>query len=316
MFPEPFCQLLIGDIGALQFCLKEAFRALDQFPFLRRDVHALSNAEFVYRITYSSTFRLTGTLHIRHCIDGYINICSLSSRAKTLMLASVARMSDEEAKTIFRKIRWASNRGDPFCPKCGCTIVYDCRRAYGTARWRCKTCRHSFSITSGTLFHPRKMPLRAYLLAIAIFCNKVKGKSMLAMSRDLGTHYMTAFVLAHKMRETMASEVKAPASVGGDGKQAEIDGPICGGYVKPANRHENRRDRRLTEYRSGKRQCVVVIRERDGLTLPGVYRFIRRGIGKGTIVHADESSAWNPLHGRFVLKRINHEEAYSLMALA
>jgi len=33
------------------------------------------------------------------------------------------------------------------------------------------------------------MPLRAYLLAIAIFCNEVKGKSMLALSRDLGTHY-------------------------------------------------------------------------------------------------------------------------------
>jgi transposase-like protein len=243
----------------------------------------------------------------------------LSSRAKTLTLASVARLSDEEAEATFRKIRWASNGGDPFCPKCGCTIVYDCRRANGTARWRCKACRHSFSITSGTLFHSGKMPLRAYLFAIAIFCNEVKGKSMLALSRDLGTHYMTAFVLAHKMREAMASEVKATVSVGGEGKQAEIDGAYFGGYVKPANQRENRRDRRLSEYRSGKRQCVVVIRERDGLTLPGVYRsegealdFIRRRIGKGTVVHADESTAWNPLHGRFVLKRINHQEAYSL----
>jgi transposase-like protein len=243
----------------------------------------------------------------------------LSSRAKTLTLASIARMSDEEAEAAFRKIRWASNDGNPFCPKCGCTIVYDCRRANGTARWRCKACRHSFSITSGTLFHSRKMPLRAYLFAIAIFCNEVKGKSMLALSRDLGTHYMTAFVLAHKIREAMASEVKATASVGGGGKQAEIDGAYFGGYVKPANRRENRRDRRLSEYRSGKRQCVVVIRERDGLTLPGVYRsegealdFIRRRVGKGTIVHADESTAWNPLHGRFLLKRINHQEAYSL----
>jgi transposase-like protein len=243
----------------------------------------------------------------------------LSSRAKTLTLASVARMSDEEAEATFRKIRWGGNGGNPFCPKCGCAIVYDCRRANGTARWRCKACRHSFSITSGTLFHSRKMPLRAYLFAIAIFCNEVKGKSMLALSRDLGTHYMTAFVLAHKIREAMASEVKATGSVGREGKQAEIDGAYFGGYVKPANRRENRRDRRLTEYRSGKRQCVVVIRERDGLTLPGVYRsegealdFIRRRIGKGTIVHADESTAWNPLHGRFLLKRINHQEAYSL----
>src|SRR5947209_11798346 len=59
-----------------------------------------------------------------------------SSRAKTLTLASVARMSDEEAEAVFRKIRWANNDGNPFCPKCGCTIVYDCRRANGTARWR------------------------------------------------------------------------------------------------------------------------------------------------------------------------------------
>ena len=105
----------------------------------------------------------------------------LTSAAKTLSLASVARMSDEEVEAVFCKIRWASNNGDPFCPRCGCTIVYDCRRSNGTARWRCKACRHSFSITSGTLFHSRKMPLRAYLLAIAIFCNEVKGKSMLAL---------------------------------------------------------------------------------------------------------------------------------------
>jgi hypothetical protein len=62
-----------------------------------------------------------------------------------------------------------------------------------------------------------------------------------------------------------------------------------------------------------------VIRERDGMTLPGVYRsegealdFIRRKIAPGTEVHADESGAWNALHGRFIMKRINHQEAYSL----
>jgi transposase-like protein len=168
----------------------------------------------------------------------------LTSAAKRLTLASVARLSDDEAEAVFRKIGWASNGGNPFCPKCGCTIVYDCRRANRTARWRCKACRYSFSITSGTLFHSRKMPLRAYLFAIAIFCNEVKGKSMLALSRDLGTHYMTAFVLAHKIREAMASEMRG-VNIGGAGRKAEIDGGYFGGYVKPANRIENRRDRRL-----------------------------------------------------------------------
>jgi transposase-like protein len=225
-------------------------------------------------------------------------------------------MSDEETETVFRKIRWASNNGDPFCPKCGCTIVYDCRRANGTARWRCKACRHSFSITSGTLFHSRKMPLRAYLLAIAIFCNEVKGKSMLALSRDLGTHYMTAFVIAHKMREAMASEVRQTA-IGGEGKRAEIDGGYFGGYVKPANRRENRHDRRLRQHRTGKRRVVVVIRERNGRTLPGASEvealtFIRRQVPRGTELYADEAGAWNALHARYTLHRINHEEAYSL----
>ena len=48
-----------------------------------------------------------------------------------------------------------------------------------------------FTITSGTLFTSHKLPLRGYLAAIAIFCNEVKGKSMLALSRDLCMTYKT-----------------------------------------------------------------------------------------------------------------------------
>jgi transposase-like protein len=229
------------------------------------------------------------------------------------------RMSDEEAERVFIKLRWSDNKGEPYCPHCGCPTVWACRRPGRAPRWRCKACQKDFSVTSGTLFAFHKMPLRAYLLAIAIFCNEVKGKSMLAMSRDLGIQYKTSFVLAHKMREAMASEVKTSDKIGGEGKRAEIDGGYFGGYVKPANLRENRRDRRLRQYQSGKRQCVVVIRERDGVTLPGVFHsegeavdFIRRKVARGTEVHADESGAWNPLYGHFVMKRVNHQEAYSL----
>jgi hypothetical protein len=51
------------------------------------------------------------------------------------------------------------------------------------------------------------MPLRTYLTAIAIFCNEVKGKSALALSRDLGCQYKSAYVLAHKLREAMSLDV-------------------------------------------------------------------------------------------------------------
>ena len=47
------------------------------------------------------------------------------------------------------------------------------RRPKGPARWRCKACNKEFTITSGTLFAWRKMPVQSYLAAIAIFVNEV-----------------------------------------------------------------------------------------------------------------------------------------------
>jgi len=132
----------------------------------------------------------------------------LSRQAKTLSLASVFRMSDAEAERAFRQVRWSETDGEPVCPKCGCVGAYEFRRETGALVFQCRDCKAQFSITSGTLFASHKLPLRMYLAAIAVFCNEVKGKSMLAMSRDLGLSYKAAFVLCHKMREAMATEFR------------------------------------------------------------------------------------------------------------
>jgi transposase-like protein len=226
-------------------------------------------------------------------------------------------MDDEEAERVFVRLRWAGNNGNAYCPRCGSTECYQSRRN-GSLRWQCKACHKDFSLTSGTLFASHKMPLRAYLMAVAVFMNEVKGKSMLALSRDLGTAYKTSFVLAHKIRESMANEVSRNA-IGGAGKRAEVDGGYFGGYVKPANRREDRKDRRKAINRTGKRKVVVVIRERGGKTLPGVFRneadaltFIRQRVAPETTLYADEAASWNALHARYTLHRINHQEAYSL----
>ncbi|MGA3304007.1 MAG: IS1595 family transposase [Methylovirgula sp.] len=242
----------------------------------------------------------------------------LSPAAKTLSLASVFTMKDADAEMTFRRIRWNETNGEPVCPSCGGTDAYDCRRLKGAPRFRCRACSKDFSITSGTLFASHKLPLRAYLAAIAIFCNEVKGKSALALSRDLNVSYKCAFVLAHKLREAMADELKGRV-LGGEGKVAEVDGGYFGGYVKPANLKEDRKDRRFTRNQSGKRKCVVIIRERNGNSLPAVFRtegaalsFIKSRIAKGTIVNADEAASWDALHAHYEMKRINHQEAYSM----
>ncbi len=235
----------------------------------------------------------------------------LSATARSLSLATVARMSDEEAFETFKLVRWSDNGGAPYCPKCRCAALY----SYRTRKlWKCKSCSHQFSVTSGTIFASRKLAIRDYLLAIAIFVNGAKGHSALQLSRDLDVQYKTAFVLSHKLREALASEMK-DRKVSGD---VEIDGAYFGGYVKPANNRENRRDRRLWVNQSGKRRCVVIMRERDGVSIPYVCRseelslpMIQERVKAGSIVYADEASCWDTLHARYLTRRVNHTVAYS-----
>lgn len=155
----------------------------------------------------------------------------LSAAARTISLRQVLRMEEAEAWRLFRKIRWPETDGAPVCPRCACSACWECPRSNGSPRFRCKACGKDFTPTSSTLFAHHKLPIRDYLAAMAVFCNEVKGKSALALSRDLGVQYKTAFVLAHKIREAMAAETKG-VRVGGAGCSAEVDGAYFGGHVR------------------------------------------------------------------------------------
>jgi transposase-like protein len=196
----------------------------------------------------------------------------LSAAARTFSLSAVARMSDEEAHAKFVAIRWADTDGQPYCPECGCAKVY----AYATRKLgKCSACRYQFSVTARTIFQDRKRPIRDYLLAIAIFVNGAKGHAALQLSRDLDCQYKTAFVLAHKLREAMGSQVHNPdqPELGGESATVEVDGAYFGGHVKPENRKADRRDRRG----AGRRQVLVVAREVAGRTMPFIVpRKVRR----------------------------------------
>ena len=76
-------------------------------------------------------------------------------------------------------------------------------------------------MTSGTIFHSRKLAIRDYLAVIALFCNGVKGTSSLQMSRDMNINPKSAFVLLHKLREAMGATVHAGDELAGE---VEIDG--------------------------------------------------------------------------------------------
>lgn len=235
----------------------------------------------------------------------------LSPAAKTLSLVKVMRMTDAEAKMAFRKVRWAENDGTPICPDCGSTESYDLK---GRPVFKCKACYKQFSITSGTIFASRKLPVRDILAAIAVFINGAKGYSALQLSRDLSIDYKTAFVMLHKVREAIKI-ARADGALAGD---VAVDGAYFGGYVKPANEAKDRKDLRRRANQSGKRQSVIVAREKNGRTLTHIAKheadgvaFVAANVKHGSTVHADEASHWDKLAAFFPIKRINHQEAYS-----
>lgn len=236
----------------------------------------------------------------------------LSAAARTLSLKAVYSMGEEKAYETFCKLRWSENDGEPICPRCGCVDVWEIKTR---RKFDCKGCRHQFSVTSGTMFASRKLSFTDLLAAIAIFTNAVKGISALQLARDLDCQHKTAWVLAHKIREAMAAETRG-LKLSGD---VEIDGAYFGGHIRPANKAEDRVDRRLAQHQTGKRRVVIVLRQRKGRTLTFVVRNEADGVfyanqraDMAARIHADEATHWDVLHARFDTKRINHSIAYSL----
>lgn len=236
----------------------------------------------------------------------------LSAQARTLSLKDIYRGGEDSAYKTFCAIRWHDTDGEPVCPRCGCLDSYDIptRR-----KFKCKACHHQFSVTSGTIFASRKMAFTDLLAAICIFVNAVKGISALQLSRDLDCQYKTAFVLAHKLREALGNEADGITELNGE---VEVDGAYFGGHIRPANKRENRKDRRLARHQTGTRRVVVAFRERKGRTLPFVVPQERDGIdlakrfvSRSAVMHADEASHWDALHAGWQVARINHTVAYS-----
>src|SRR4029077_11504247 len=129
----------------------------------------------------------------------------------------------------------------------GCFKTYTL--AETPVRWKCAGCRRKFSVTSGTIFHSRKLTIRDYLAVIALFANGVKGTSSLQMSRDMNINPKSAFVLLHKLREAMGATIHDGEELSGT---VEIDGAYFGGNVRQENRKADRADRRLAEEQTGK----------------------------------------------------------------
>ena len=254
----------------------------------------------------------------------------LSAQARTLSVRQVFELTDSQAFEMFKQVRWGL--GDEVtCPRCG--VIRNHYFVRVRRQWRCKDCTHSFSVTSGTIFAHHKLPLRIYLAAIALFTNSVKGISSLQLSRDLGVQYKTAFILSHKIRESLMEQREAVQLSG----EVHVDGAYVNGSIRPANKKSDRVDRRLAVNQKDSKRCVLVFRQKAiaeavhgavGGNAPVVgasktITFIvksenqadvkvlaERVVQNGSTIHADESAAYDILHAKYNTKRVNHQIEY------
>ncbi len=229
----------------------------------------------------------------------------LSAKARTLSVRRVFEMNDEQAFNVFKKVRWGDSKAVT-CPQCG--VVHEHYFIATRKQWRCKDCKHTFSVTSGTIFAFHKLPLKMYLAAIAIYTNAVKGISALQMGRDLDVQYKTAFVLTHKIRESLMEQRDVTQLSG----EIHMDGAYVNGHVRPKNKKEDRIDRRLAQNQQPGKRCVFVMRQKVkviGDTIQGANKtisFVIKAenqadvgkladlyVSKGSIICADESTAYD-----------------------
>lgn len=105
---------------------------------------------------------------------------------------------DETAEEWFIQQRWPDGVR---CPKCGSDNIQEAKNRKPQP-YRCRTCRKHFSVKTGTLMQSSNLGFQIWVGAIYILNTGLKGTSSMKLHRDFDVTQKTAWLLAHKIRET------------------------------------------------------------------------------------------------------------------
>jgi hypothetical protein len=104
---------------------------------------------------------------------------------------------------------------------------------------QCASCQYQCSLIAGTVFASTKLALKTWFLAMHLLTKAKTNVSALELMRDLGLSYRSAWLIKHKLMETMRLR-EAPRQLSG---RVEIDDSYLGGQRvggKPGRGSENK----------------------------------------------------------------------------
>jgi hypothetical protein len=250
-----------------------------------------------------------------------------SKAARTMSYTWKRSLTEETAYEWFKSIRFRENGGKPFCPACGSTRHYGMKpreNAKSTINrlWSCAEpgCRKQYSVTSGTIFHSRKIEFLRLADLLFRFAECAKGTSATELGIAMDGQYRTLWVNLMKMREAMASRRDGIHLSG----VVEMDAAFFG---KKGRLRKLKVDRKAVEdpddaHERGKR-ALVVLRERGGNSVmfaadgetPEVARAAVGAVlepGKATTLVTDESGAYSRMERFGPHRSVPHSVGYEV----
>ena len=108
--------------------------------------------------------------------------------------------SEAQCEQALQFARWPEGFRCPRCNGAAHCVLRDGPRKV----FQCNACRHQASLIAGTLFQGSKLPLTIWFLAIYLISQAKTGLSALALKRQLGVCYPTAWLIQHKLMQAMA----------------------------------------------------------------------------------------------------------------
>lgn len=154
-----------------------------------------------------------------------------------LSMAEFERLygTEEQCEQALAAWRWPTGFA---CPRCRAGHRTEFRRG-GLLYFQCCGCQYQCSLIAGTIFSATKLTLKTWFLAMHFLSKAKTSISALELSRDLGVSYRSAWLVKHKLMETMRLR-ELPRQLNG---RVEIDDAYLGGEFpggKPGRGSQNK----------------------------------------------------------------------------
>lgn len=127
--------------------------------------------------------------------------------------------TDEQCEAALFASRWPRGWSCPRCQGSRYACTHNGRRL-----WECLGCGYQCSSIVGTVMEHTTLPLSLWFLAIYLMTQSKNAVSALELKRQLGVSYKTAWLVKHKLLQTMMLR-EEPRRLD---ERVEVDDAYCG----------------------------------------------------------------------------------------